>query len=505
MNAVLKIAPIAMVVACSAYAQNIAGDWQGALNAGSTDLRIVLHFTSADNGASGRTAFRATMDSLDQSGPAIPVSSVSLADSILNLAIDTAHATYQGKVNADATAIEGTFMQGGATPLNFARLAPSDIDGAWQGALDFGGTKLRVVLHLANTATGMTATPENPDPRPVGKSATNATRDGTGLAIEWNQLGAKFEGKTTADRTSINGTFTQNGNSYPLSLHPLKSEAGIQRRRPQTPEQPYPYKAEDVAYRNNSAGISLAGTLTLPQGEGRFPAAILIPGSGPHDRDETIEGHRPFLVLADYLARQGIAVLRADDRGVGSSGGDFAASTSADLATDWEAGLAYLKTRAEIDPRRIGLIGHSEGGMIAPMIASRNHDVAFIVMMAGQGVTGEKVLLEQGQMELQASGASKAQLDAEAVIQRILFRLVKENMDKASLAAKAKVQLGAFLPETEIGEQVAAIGSPWFRFYLEYDPASALRKLKCPVLAMIGEKGYAGRGKTKHSGDSRRP
>ena len=166
--------------------------------------------------------------------------------------------------------------------------------------------------------------------------------------------------------------------------------------RPQEPKKPYPYIEEEVVYENKEAEITLAGTLTLPPGKSSFPAVLLITGSGPQDRDETVYGHYPFLVLADYLTRQGVAVLRVDDRGVGESTGDFSQATSEDFASDVLAGIGYLKTRKEINPEQIGLIGHSEGGLIAPMVAIKSPDVAFIILMAGTGLTGEEILYLQG-------------------------------------------------------------------------------------------------------------
>ena len=176
--------------------------------------------------------------------------------------------------------------------------------------------------------------------------------------------------------------------------------------RPQEPKKPYPYKQEEVNYENKDAGISLVGTLTLPSGGAPFPVVLLISGSGPQDRNETVFNHRPFLILADYLTRQGIAVLRADDRGVGASTGDFSQATSEDFASDALAGIAYLKTRKEIKPEQIGLIGHSEGGIIAPMVAVKSPDLAFIVLMAGTGLTGEEILNLQQALISRAMGVS---------------------------------------------------------------------------------------------------
>ena len=166
-------------------------------------------------------------------------------------------------------------------------------------------------------------------------------------------------------------------------------------RRPQEPAKPYPYREEEVTFENRPAGINLAGTLTLPKSAGPFPAVILISGSGAQDRDEALAGHRPFLVLADYLTRQGVAVLRVDDRGVGGSTGDSLRATSSDFADDALAGVAYLKGRREIDTARIGLIGHSEGGLVAPLAATRSQDVAFIVLLAGPGLPGEQIIYLQ--------------------------------------------------------------------------------------------------------------
>jgi pimeloyl-ACP methyl ester carboxylesterase len=270
-------------------------------------------------------------------------------------------------------------------------------------------------------------------------------------------------------------------------LTPLKEGASTDRKRPQNPVKPYPYRDEDVTYRNEPAKIELAGTLTLPPGKGPFPAVLLITGSGQQDRDESILGHKPFLVLADHLTRKGIAVLRVDDRGAGKSGGTFATSTSADFATDVEAGLAYLNTRPEIDHRKTGLIGHSEGGMIAPMVAARNPSVAFIVMMAGTGVSGAEVLPAQVTAIVEASGKSHEEAVKDGANERQILTLIEQG---ASIDAieKRMQELSNHAPDEQTKAQVKQLQSPWFRFFLKYDPAVDLRKVKCPVLALDGEK-----------------
>jgi pimeloyl-ACP methyl ester carboxylesterase len=240
--------------------------------------------------------------------------------------------------------------------------------------------------------------------------------------------------------------------------------------------------------------VKLAGTLTFPRGKGPFPAVLLITGSGPQDRNESLLGHKPFLVLADYLTRQGIAVLRVDDRGVGGSTGSTPNSTTENFAADVMAGIEFLKTCKEIDPKQIGLIGHSEGGMIAPLVAAQNSDVAFIVLMAGAGLTGEEILYMQGAMIMKANGASVHQLAKQRATQESMFKILKEEKDPAAAEKRLREELSKSLTEEEKkkAEQTIAVhiklsNTPWFRYFLTLDPRPALRKVKCPVLALNGE------------------
>ena len=295
-------------------------------------------------------------------------------------------------------------------------------------------------------------------------------------------------------------SFTSPVPSLPLTL--TKTDKIAESARPQMPKPPYPYRAEDVTYENKAGGVKLAGTLTVPSGPGPFPAVILITGSGAQDRDESLLGHKPFLVLADYLSRRGIAVLRVDDRGVGGSTGHTKSSTSDDFAGDVLAGVDFLKGRKEIDPSKIGLIGHSEGGIIAPMAAARSKDIAFIVLMAGTGVPGDQILAAQGQLILKASGSSESEMKQERDVQkRLIDIIVQEKDEKAAqvkLAAALKEILAA-MPESErkaVAEKpgalseaaVDAFNNAWFRYFLTYDPRPTLRTVACPVLAINGEK-----------------
>lgn len=481
--------------ACLAQSQDVAGDWQGVLIAGTRQLHIILHITNSDGN------LKATMDSVDQGAFGLPVSSISLKNSKLKFEVDKVGGSYLGKLSPDATKISGSWSQGGAfLDLDFKRATdavkaqpkpgpPSDIDGAWLGTVEARGMKLRVVFHILNTADGLTGTMDSPDTGQSGIPMTAITRKGSELRVEVKQADIVYEGTISADLATIDGTWTQHGLNPPLILKRVKDSSELERHRPQNPVKPYPYREEEVSYDNKQAqGVVLAGTLTIPPGKSPFPSVLLIPGSGPHDRDETLLGHKLFLVLADYLTRKGIVVLRVDDRGVGKSTGKFADATTADLAADSEAGVSYLKTRPEVAVHKIGLIGHSEGGLIAPMVAARDPNVAFIVMMAGPGVPGDEILVEQTLLFSEASGMSHEAAEKNADREREILTVVKQGKDNAALEKELREKLAGQVPEAQMSVQIKALTSPWVRYFIAYDPAPALRKVKCPVLAINGEK-----------------
>lgn len=475
-------------------AQDIAGDWNGSLKAGEVELRLVLHITKAADGS-----LKATLDSIDQGAPGIPVNAVTLKDSKLDLTIDAVHGTYTGKVNADASVIDGTWTQNAPLELNFHRggiamkpapkpAKPSDIDGDWLGTLDTGMMKLRLVLHIVNTDQGLTATMDSLDQSANGIPVSTITRSGASLNFEIKAIGGNYDGTIGTDLGAISGTWAQGGKNWPLVLKPVKNKSELELKRPQNPVKPYPYSEEEVSYSNPAAKIQLAATLTLPPGKGPFPAVLLMSGSGPHDRDESIAGHKPFLVLADYLTRKGIVVLRADKRGVGKSTGDYSTAVMADFASDAEAGVAYLKTRAEVDPKKIGLVGHSEGGIEAPMAAVLDPDVAFIVLMAGTGVRGDELLAEQVQLIEKAGGKSQADVDKDVATQRQILALVEKDKDDAALEKDLRATMAGKETDAQISLQIKLVSSPWFRGLLEYDPVPTLSKVMVPVLAINGEK-----------------
>ena len=366
------------------------------------------------------------------------------------------------------------------------RVAAQDVAGDWQGTLKGPGVELRVVVHLTRGASGLTGTLDSPDQAASGIALAAAALTGNTLTFSVPAVNGSYTG-TLTPQGSIDGSWSQGGQGLPLALTRVTNVASLSPRRPQTPAPPYPYGEEDVSY-TSAPGVRLAATLTLPAGAGPFPAVVLITGSGPQDRDETLLGHKPFKVLADHLTRQGIAVLRADDRGSGSSTGTFATATSMDFAADAEAGLTYLANRKEINPGKLGLVGHSEGGVVAPIVAARNRAVAFIVLLAGSGVPGDEVLLAQQALIATANGAPAELVQRASAAMREVFAAIKTEKDDTALAAALRQRLAALIPAAQVDAQVQTLLSPWYRYFLTYDPRPTLRAVRCPVLALTGEK-----------------
>ena len=437
------------------------------------------------------------MDSVDQGVNDIPLSDVILRGSRLTFSVPSVNGSYDGTLQPGENTIKGTWTQGRPFPLNLTRgvassnkasntAAASDIDGEWGGTL---AGNLRLLVHVISTTGGLTAAIDSLDQGMKNLPATAVSRVGNTFTAEWKQIGGKFEATLPPALKTMEGAWSQGGATIPLVLSREPMPGKTEQRRPQNPIKPYPYREEAVMFENKTAGITLAGTFTIPPGSGPFPAVFLITGSGPQDRDEAILGHRPFLVLADYLARKGIAVLRADDRGVGKSGGVFATATTVDFAGDAEAAVAYLQTRPEADRANLGLIGHSEGGMIAPMVAARNSAVAFIVLMAGPGVNGEQILISQTKAIAEAAGASPAEAEKRAQLQASLLQIVKQTQNNpAELQHKLRIALAGTPQEANVEALTKRMDSAWFRYFLPYDPATTLTKVKCPVLAINGSK-----------------
>lgn len=370
----------------------------------------------------------------------------------------------------------------------------SSLLGVWQAKIPAGAIELRVILIVEEKAGQLTAKLDSPDQGATGLPITSISLNGSQVAFSSTQLFMQFEGTMDPNGNKFSGSWKQGATTIPLIFNRLEKVPDY--GKPQNPKPPFPYKIHEVTYPNRKGGFSLGATLTVPKTSGRHPVVILITGSGQQDRDETLLGHRPFWIIADYLTRRGIAVLRVDDRGVGKSGGNPLTSTTKDFATDVMAGISFLKQRYDIDPKRIGLVGHSEGGVVAPMVAAESKDVAFVVMLAGTGVTGEKIIMHQSALIQRVSGESEEKISANAKMQVQSFSIVKNEPDNAKAKALLDAEIDKFaksdssLKQTDITQAKAAnqtILLPWFRYFLVYDPVPALRKVKVPVLAMNGE------------------
>ena len=379
-------------------------------------------------------------------------------------------------------------------------LCSQNIIGNWEGKLEVQKMQLRITFHIHKTDEIYTATLDSPDQGAFDIPVDSIFYSDKHLKLIMNKLGAEYSGNYLPEKDEISGDFTQMGQSFPLNLKRI-GDNEVKKKKYQEPDKPYPYVSEDITFRNKKANITLAGTLTLPKKNGIFPAVILISGSGAQNRDEELLGHKPFLIISDYLTRKGIAVLRFDDRGTAKSEGNFKTATSKDFATDAEAAFNYLLSRTEIDNKNIGLIGHSEGGLIAPMIAAENKNIAFIVLLAGPGLTGEKILLMQSQLIGKANGATDKELKISNKLNKKIYTLQKNEKDTSLLKQKItsllsdefkKQEATSKLSEEQIkaliNRQIKILTSPWFNYFLSYDPVPTLEKVNCPVLALFGSK-----------------
>jgi fermentation-respiration switch protein FrsA (DUF1100 family) len=477
----------------------LEGRWTASLEAGEAILHLVLHISKSADGS-----LKATIDSLDQGVYGIEVTSFTQKDSTLQFNVSSVGASFEGRIAANRRSIEGDWMQGSASlPLIFHRQpagagaknpsgSVASAEGVWQGALEGNGMRLRLQLHVAHDDQGqLVAALDSPDQGVSGLPAVKVSQKDAAFHFEIPVVNGVYDGTLNVAKSAITGSWAQNGAEHKLVFQ--RSDQLLELLRPQNPVKPYPYKEEEITFPNAKAKLSLAGTLTLPSGSGPFPAAILISAAGPHDRDESLAGHRPLLVLADHLTRKGIAVLRFDKRGIGKSNGDYANSTMEDFTDDTAAGLAYLNTRKEIDLKKIGLIGHSEGGLIPPMVATNSQSVAWIVLLAGPGLKGEDVLLLQSELILRGAGVSDGEVARTLAFNKQTYALVRQEKDPTTLEAKLMelvrtTGIGAALPPAAVQAQVRLLVSPWFRFFLDYDPVPALQKTLCPLLALNGEK-----------------
>jgi len=383
--------------------------------------------------------------------------------------------------------------------LTTITLYGQEITGQWNGILKIQGIQLRIVFHIEKENGEYISTMDSPDQGANGIPVTNTSYDNSTLIFKIASAGIKYEGTLNEENIFI-GTFKQAGLSLPLDLSREQTEKEKMNRL-QEPTKPFPYYSEDVKFNNTKDSIELAGTLTLPKKDGIFPVVVLISGSGPQNRNEELLGHKPFLVLADHLTKNGIAVLRFDDRGIGESTGNFQEATTVGFASDVKSAVEYLKSRKEINKNKIGLIGHSEGGIIAPMVAAELEDINFIVLLAGTGISGDQLLLLQQELIGKASGMSETEIEKVWAINKGAFDIVLKSDNNDSLNIELTNYIKKAIrdnPESEkpdgmseddyIKLQVKQLTNPWMTYFLKHDPALILEKVKCNVLAINGEK-----------------
>jgi pimeloyl-ACP methyl ester carboxylesterase len=372
------------------------------------------------------------------------------------------------------------------------------ITGSWNGLLEIPGGHLRIVFRITADGAGYTTLMDSPDQGVKGIPVTSTVFADSVLKLDMPAAKISYSGKLGADM-HFQGTFTQGPKVLPLNLSREQQALPVIHRM-QDPVEPYPYYTEEVKFTNARAQVTLAGTLSLPKKEGHFPVVVLITGSGAQNRNEELLGHKPFLILSDFLCRQGIAVLRFDDRGTGESTGDYSLATTADLSWDVEAGLNYLKTRPEINTKQIGLIGHSEGGIIAPMIAARNKDIAFVVLMAGTGIPGGDLLLLQKELISRAAGVSEVDINSDRELSKGAFDIVRNAKPDADLKTELNTYFSQKLKEKPelkpagisaddfVALATNSLSGVWMRYFISYNPYTQFKDVHCPVLALNGEK-----------------
>ena len=475
----------------AAAQESVSGDWHGTLVTPRGQLRMLLTIRAGTDGS-----LTAELESVDQApGQKIPVATVAIAGGRLSFGVPALSLTYEGNWEAAGNRFNGVLRQAADMPLVLERgpfpAVPviQGLDGRWEGTARRNAVELRFVLRVSTGPGGTIASFDSPDQMAQGLPVAGLAREGDNVRFTIAAGNTTFTGILAGDRLSGHWT---DGTETLFARRAAGAQA-TPLRRPQAPRPPFPYRAVEVSIPNSRApGVTLSGTLTLPEGRGPFPAAILITGSGPEDRDEALFGHKPFAVLADYLTRHGIAVLRYDDRGIGRSTGRFPGSTSADFATDANAAFAFLATRPEIDRRAIGFIGHSEGGMIGPIAAMDNPGVAYLVLLAGPGVATRDLLEAQRRAIAESQGMSAGQIDRSASLQAELVRIAGSAADDAAARTAFAAALTdarmteAGVPVSERGSMATLMLDPWFRWFLRYDPAPALRHFQGPLLALNG-------------------
>lgn len=362
----------------------------------------------------------------------------------------------------------------------------AQIEGYWKGEIVLGVQKLETAFDIKAIENGYSATFDVPAQGAYDIPVDEVSFQDGQLQLKMNAMDASYSG--TLKDSGIEGNFTQRGMTFPLNL--AKAEKKAQKKaRPQDPLPPFKYHIEEVTFVNEKEGNKLVGTLTIPEGKGPFPAMVLVSGSGQQDRNEELMNHRPFWVIADYCTLHGIAVLRYDDRGIGGSEGEVKNATSMDFSYDAEAAFDYLLNRKEINASKVGILGHSEGGIINFMVSARRPEVAFLVSLAGPSVNGIEVLKEQQAAILRASGMSEEMVQFSGNANAQMFDIIEASSSREEADSLLRQLVKGWGYNEELTEKtVGQMVSPWMYYFLKYDPTEAIIKTNCPALLLNGSK-----------------
>jgi uncharacterized protein len=379
----------------------------------------------------------------------------------------------------------------------FAQTNEQNLIGDWFGSLSNGASDLKIIFHIEKKDNKLVGTMDSPDQGAFGLNLNDVSYNKGEVILDMSVFKISYKGQFyTTD--SIIGEFKQGTYSTTLNLKKSTQALATKPNRPQEPKAPFPYKIKDITFKNDIQKFKLAGTLTIPEGKGPFPAVILVSGSGQQNRDSELMGHKPFWVIADYLSRNGIAVLRYDDRGMGQSEGDFQAATTADFAYDAQSAYIFLKKQKKIDKNRIGIVGHSEGGMVAQMVAAADTQVRLIVLLASPGVPISELMLKQTEMTLRQSGISEEEIQVSIELNKKFYNVLLNQADN-TIAKKEIEQIIQTHANSMTSEEASEIKrqqpllvktmlTPWFRYFINFNPEYYLKQIKCPVLAINGEK-----------------
>ncbi len=478
-------------------------EWEATLVNGPNKLTLRLLARMTDG------KWDAVIQQVQPAGPDVKVDTFAIVGDIVRFEItDGFLASFTGKINAGKDRLVGTWRDGQRSfPVSFERKGITQVVESWIGTLEGSPQPTELQFRVLKESAGIQiAKFDSLSEQLMGLNALVIRGNDRKLIFSIPAISSRFEGTIDATGDAATGTWTQGTKQVPLTLkRSVATDAPVVPAnagpvRPQTPTPPFRYEIEEVTFTNEVDSVRLAGTLTRPTGDKKSAAVVLISASGPQDRDQTIFGHKPFFVIADELTKSGIAVLRFDDRGIGGSTGDFGSATSADAANDVRAAVAFLRKHPAIDANRVGLIGHSEGASIAPMVAATDPNLGFIVLMAGAGVNGFEILKDQGRRLSEAEGLPAELIETESALQEAIASAVRSAPESADgnqvveravnqyVSRFAPAQQAEMRPAPEQIEAFMQMWTPGFRYFLNYEPSADLRRVKCPVLAISGER-----------------